>query len=101
MLASGKLGDQADSSHKVIGRLIDQICELSLSIKRMRAVAQCFANDYVDVSGSTCAQAVAYDEESYEHLFNAFFGMIADIDAEAEDLHEKADQLFKETMAKI
>ena len=71
--------------------------ELSLSVKRMRAVAECFADDYVDTcEGITCAMAVAHTEEHFESLFNAMFIMIADIDKEAEKLHHDLDGIYKE-----
>ena len=70
---------------------------LSLHIKRMRAVAECFADDYVDTcKGITCAMAVAHTPEHYESLFNAFFEMIADIDKEAEKLQQDIDGMYKE-----
>ena len=71
--------------------------ELSLAIKRMRAVAECFADDYIDTcNGITCAMAVAHTEEHYESLFNAMFEMIAAIDQEADKLHHDLDGIYKE-----
>ena len=71
--------------------------ELSLHIKRMRAVAECFADDYIDTRpGITCAMAVAHTEEHYESLFNAMFEMIAAIDQEADKLHNDLDGIYKE-----
>ena len=88
--------------HKAVKELIDPLLDLSLHIKQMRAVAECFADDYIDIApGITRAMAVAHTEEHYENLFNAFFNMIADIDKEAEGLQKAADQLFKETLARI
>lgn len=102
MLMDGELDDQAEQDHRIAGELIDPLLELSLHIKRMRAVAECFADDYVDtMNGITCAMAVANTEEHYESLFNAFFCMMADIDREAEHLQKTADQLFHDTLARI
>ncbi len=71
--------------------------DLSLRIKRMRAVAECFANDYVDTcNGITCAMAVASRPETYESLFNAFYEIMADVDEEADKLHHNLDGLYKE-----
>ena len=103
MLMGGELEpDQAEMDKRIAGELIDPLLELSLHIKRMKAVAECFADDYVDTcNGITCAMAVAHTEEHYESLFNAFFCMMADIDREAEHLQKTADQLFHDTLARI
>lgn len=71
--------------------------DLSLRIKRMRAVAECFANDYVDTCGGiTCAMAVASRPETYESLFNAFYEIVAEVDKEADKLHHDLDAIYKE-----
>ena len=104
MLMGGELEpDQAeDRDLKLVNELVNPMLELSLHIKRMKAVAECFADEYVDtLVGITCAQAVAYNEENYESLFNAFFYMMADIDREAEQLQKAADQFTKEKLARI
>ena len=102
MLTDGTLDDQAERDHRITDELVDPLLELSLHIKRMRAVTECFADDYVDtMNGITCAMAVQHTPEHYESLFNAFFYMMAEVDKEAEALHEKADQLFKDSLARI
>ena len=70
--------------------------ELSLSIERMRAVAECFADDYIDtVGGITCAQAVAHTERHFENLYNALFMMIVGVDEQAQKLHHDLDEIWK------
>lgn len=76
----------------------DEVLELHLSIGRMRAVAECFADDYVDTcNGITCAMAVQNTEEHFENLYNALFMMIVNIDEQGKELHHKADSLFKKS----
>ena len=107
MLMGGELDsdDQAeeqDQIHRLVRQVVDPILELSLAIKRMRAVAQCFGQEYIDTSvGITSAMMVQMNEEHFESLFNAFFGMIADIDRDAEKLQQDADQIFHDTLAKV
>ena len=80
--------------------LANNALELSLSIQRMRAVAECFADDYIDtVGGITCAQAVAHSEDHYNNLYNALFMLIVGVDEQAEALHEQADRVYKELKA--
>jgi hypothetical protein len=71
--------------------------DLSLRIKRMRAVAECFADDYVDTcEGITCAMAVQHTEEHYESLFNAIMEIMVAVDKEAEQLQKNLDGIMKE-----
>lgn len=108
MLMGGELdsddqeAEEQDQIHRLVGQVVDPILELSLAIKRMRAVAQCFGQEYIDTSvGITSAMMVHMNEEHFESLFNAFFGMIVDIDKEAEKLQQDADQIFHDTLAKV
>lgn len=102
MLMDGEPDQAEDRDLKLVNELVNPMLELSLHIKRMKAVADCFANEYVDtLAGISCAQAVAYNEDDYENLFNAFFYMMADIDKEAEQLQKAADQFTKEKLARI
>jgi hypothetical protein len=71
--------------------------ELCLRVKRMRAVAESFADEYIDTcNGITCAMSVAKSEEHYEALFNAMFEIMAEVDKEAEKLHLDLDGIYKE-----
>ena len=77
----------------------DEVLDLHLSIGRVRAVAECFADDYVDTCGGiTCAMAVQHTPEHYENLYNALFEMIVNVDEKGKALHRKADSLFKESV---
>lgn len=107
MLMGGELDtdDQAEDHRRKVNSVepesFFEICntmmDLSLRIKRMRAVAECFADDYVDTcNGITCAMAVAHTEEHYESLFNALFELIAAVDEQAEKLHHDMDEIYKE-----
>jgi hypothetical protein len=79
-------------------KLREDVQELSLSIERMRAVAESFAGDYIDVSNP--AQAVAMRPEHFANLYSALFCMIVDIDEKAETLNREAEALYKSTMQK-
>ena len=71
--------------------------ELSLMIERMRAVAECFADDYIDLNGQiTTPMAVAHSTDHFNNLFNAIFCMIVDIDAHAKKLTHDLDQIWKD-----
>ena len=86
------------SCNAALSALADDVLDLSLSIGRIRAVAECFADDYVDTcNGITCAMAVAHTEEHYENLYNALQEMIVAADKKGKALTDKADRLYKES----
>lgn len=59
MLMDGEPDQAEDRDLKLVNELVNPMLELSLHIKRMKAVADCFANEYVDtLAGITCAQAI-------------------------------------------
>lgn len=67
--------------------LYDRSFQLSLAISRMRAVAQSFADEYID-SGDEPGMSVLYRSEHFTNLFNAMFFMMADIDDDAKSLYK-------------
>lgn len=70
--------------------------ELSLRIEQMRAVAESFADDYIDLHGQiTTPMAVAHSTDHFNNLFNACFNMIVDIDAQAKKLTHDLDEIWK------
>ena len=73
----------------------NEALSLSLRLKRMRAVAECFADCYVDVPQGA-AQAVSINEAHYENLFNALFDIMVTADQEAAALAENLDKIHRE-----
>lgn len=74
--------------------LSDSIWHLSASISRMRAVAQCFDDEFVDRRGNS-SLAVALNEDHFKNLFYAMYLMIIDIDEKASVISEEAGELHK------
>lgn len=75
-------------------QLTDKLLELELSIERLEAVSQSFAERYIDITEPlTHHEAVAMSERHFENLYNAISFMIHDLVDMAEDALKDAEEL--------
>ena len=74
--------------------LSNKLLDLVLSINRAEAVAESFAERYIDVSkGTSRASVVAMSEDHFENLYNALQYMLQDIAEQAESTLKDAEEL--------
>ena len=74
--------------------LSNKLLDLVLSINRAEAVAQSFAERYIDVdTGTSRAAVVSMSEDHFENLYNALHYMLHDIAQQAEKTLEDAEEL--------
>ena len=74
--------------------LSNKLLDLTLSIDRAEAVAQSFAERYIDVdTGTKHSFVVAMSEDNFENLYNALHYMLHDIAQQAEETLKEAEEL--------
>ena len=77
--------------------LHDLTTELSLAIGRLRAVAESFAGEYIDIPEDSAVSAISMNPEHFRSLFSALFAMLEDVQNRAEAVDLAALKLHKES----